>query len=83
MNFYVETTASIVAKLGSKLRNQIEIGKRAKGKKNYATREEMKSEEYARENKRIETQKLNRREIDFGVDGIHLALALHQKRTAI
>ncbi len=42
IGFYIKTTTSIFAKLGSKLLIQIDVNKRGKRNKNYNNREELK-----------------------------------------
>ena len=59
MTLYIEKTASLVATLGSKLRNKIEISQRAKGKKRFVIREEPKDEEKAKMAQRVELQLKN------------------------
>ena len=83
MGYFTKTTASVVNKLGSSIRNKVNINRRAKLVKHFIIKKETTEEDLISEQERATAQTNNKKKIQFGFEEQSLLLALTKKRTAV
>ena len=83
MAFYTTTTAQLVAKMGTEIRDKIKSNYLSRSKKGFITQPDTTEDDLIKEAERVENVKTNRRKFAFGVEELRHLLALTRSRTEV